>query len=407
MSYEIETPPPVTEEAVSATAATREWLLTDGRDTGSVTAVIEGLASRLIDTGVPIHKMMVGIRQLHPQLFALQFRWDRETGRALEIQREHGIETTPVYRSIPIPLIFSGAPMVRQSLRDEETVAFPYVYMPDLRGLRLTEMVAFPLPFSRNQPQVFGIMTDRPGGFTTAQLSRAAAILPSLAAVLELVHLRSTAASLLDIYVGRDAGHRILAGTIKRGDGDTIRAAIWFCDLAGFTAMSEVASRDRVIATLNTFFDIMATAVQTAGGEILKFMGDGLLAIFRLPDDTSAQTELSRRILSAAREACLAIERLNLTRAAAHEGTLSFGISLHVGNVMYGNIGAAQRLDFTVIGPAVNRAARLEELSRRLGRQVIVSSAFAATAQTDLPMLGRFRLRGVAKLQKIYTLPGC
>ena len=407
MSYEIETPPPITGEAVAATAATRDWLLTEGRDAKDVTGIIEGLAPRLTAAGVPIHKMMIGIRQLHPQLFALQYRWDRETGRALEIQREHGIETTAIYRSSPIPLIFSGAPMVRQPLLDEEHVAFPYVYMPDMRGIGLTEMVAFPLPFSRRQPQVFGIITDRPGGFAAEQLSRAAAILPTLAAVLELAHLRSTAESLLDIYVGREAGHRILAGTIKRGDGDTIRAAIWFCDLAGFTAMSETAPRDRVIATLNSFFDIMAAAIETAGGEILKFMGDGLLAVFRLSEDEPAQAQLSRRILAAARNACLAIHRLNLTRQEAGEEPLLFGISLHVGNVMYGNIGAPRRLDFTVIGPAVNRAARLEELSRRLGRQVIVSSAFAAAAQTDLPLLGRFRLRGVAKPQKVYALPGC
>jgi adenylate cyclase len=208
------------------------------------------------------------------------------------------------------------------------------------------------------------------------------------------------AINLLDTYVGHRAGERILAGQITRGSGQTVEAAIWFCDLRGFTALSESKGRDELLDCLNRFFDCMAGPVEKHGGDILKFMGDGMLAIFPLDSERAC-----RRAVEAAIDARKAMAALNEEQRARADKPLGFGIALHVGEVMYGNIGTADRLDFTVVGPAVNLTSRLEALCRRLGCNVLISDAFCDLCSDSFRSLGTYRLAGISRAVEVFTLP--
>lgn len=180
----------------------------------------------------------------------------------------------------------------------------------------------------------------------------------------------------LAMYLGKDVARRVLAGEITRGSGETIRAVIWLCDLRGFTEMSKAMARDELISLLNAYFDCMAEPVQKHGGEVLKFMGDGMLAIFNL--SAQQKSDACRAAYRAAVEALDNMDRLNQRRIASGARPLHFGLALHVGEVMYGNIGAAGRLDFTVIGPAVNEANRMEKMCKDLELPLLASETFAA-----------------------------
>ena len=249
-------------------------------------------------------------------------------------------------------------------------------------------------------------MSDKPGGFSSTDLDRMFLLQFAFTRLVEIHSLRDTAANLLDAYVGRAAGQRILAGEVKRGDGQTIEAVIWYCDLRGFTRASDTLPRDTIIALLNDYFDTMGDIVTNAGGEILKFMGDGMLAIFPVPTpaERAATASTAARAAASAVDAMLVLNRI---RAAEGEPTVRFGLALHLGEVMFGNIGASQRLDFTVIGPAVNYAARLEKLCGPLDRAVLLSAAMAALLpEAELEPLGSHTLKDIDPPQAVFGLKG-
>jgi adenylate cyclase len=197
----------------------------------------------------------------------------------------------------------------------------------------------------------------------------------------------------------------VLDGLVRRGDGVTIAAALMFTDMRGFTAMSETLSREQVLDLLNSYFDAMAPAVQAQGGEILKFVGDGMLAIFPMKDDLD-RDRACRSALVAAKDGSAAIDALNVERAKDGLPPLDVGITLHSGSVSYGNIGTADRLDFTVIGPAVNLVSRMQSLCEPLGRRILTSRRFASACHSELVPIGRHRFKGIADEQQVYGLPG-
>ncbi len=222
-----------------------------------------------------------------------------------------------------------------------------------------------------------------------------------LARVAEIRALRRTAGNLIDTYVGHQTGERILSGKIRRGYIEAIRAAIWLSDMRGFTAVSEQLPPQALIDRLNRYFGAQVPAILDHGGEVLKFMGDGLLAIFTLGGDGDA-TEVCRRSLSCAREVRKRIG--GLPRASESEDSIRFGLALHVGEVMYGNIGGGNRLDFTCIGPAVNLAARLEKVASKLGETVVASADFAGHCPNDFRRLGEYSVAGFAAAQTVFGL---
>ena len=224
-----------------------------------------------------------------------------------------------------------------------------------------------------------------------------------LGRVLETKALRRTALNLLDTYLGHDAGKRILGGQIKRGDMETIHAVLWYCDLRGFTALSETLPGNEVIELLNDYFQAMASAVHEAEGEVLKFVGDAMLAIFRPRFTETPRCATCGRALAAAEQAVENLAAVNAERREQGKPELTAGLALHVGEVLYGNVGAEDRLDFTVIGPAVNLVSRIEHLCADQGIPLVVSADFAALLERPVASLGRHELRGIAEAQEIFA----
>jgi adenylate cyclase len=248
-------------------------------------------------------------------------------------------------------------------------------------------------------------ITQDPDGFSEGQLDAMRALMPSLTRMIEIWLLRRTAAGLLNNYVGGRAGSRILAGQIRRGHTETMHAAIWLSDLRGFTALSDRLSSEAVVDVLNAYFDCQVPAILDHGGEVLKFMGDGLLAVFPIAENEGDAATVCARVMDAARESRANVAAMRYDHGTETLDGFRFGLALHVGKVLYGNIGGGDRLDFTCIGPAVNLAARLEKIAGRLGRTVVASNAFAGHVDDGWSDLGMFSVAGFSAPQRVYGLP--
>jgi adenylate cyclase len=374
------------------------WFVTEAYRITDTAALVQAAGEQLVAAGIPLYRLGYFQVTLHPELAGSGYTWRR--GGGVEVGRApHGLFQEGRYRDNPLPAVFEQRKTIRVRL---EQIAEPQA--PILRQLKAegaTDYVALPLIFSTGHVDGLSVVSDQPGGFAMADLDRMYMLQFAFARLVEIHSLRDTAINLLDAYVGHAAGERILAGEVKRGDGQTIEAVIWYCDLRGFTRASDLLPRDTIIALLNDYFGAMAEAVTAAGGEILKFMGDAMLAIFPI---AGARADVARAALAAAAAAETAIAALNRRRAATGAPLLRFGLALHLGEVMFGNIGASARLDFTVIGPAVNYAARLEKLCGALGRPVLVSSALASLLpEAAVSPIGQYALKDVEAPQMVYA----
>jgi adenylate cyclase len=318
--------------------------------------------------------------------------------------REHDIWHSDQYLRSPMALIYAGETMIRRRLIGPN-MKLDFPILEDLVAEGATDYAIFGLKRGDARPlAVFSMSTHAEGGFTDEELVGIQTLLPLLSLVVETIESRLTAKSLLEIYLGGDAGQRVMGGLIKRGESVTIAAAIWQCDLRDFTAMSNQLPRDEVLAILNDYFDAVTRPVLARGGEILKFIGDSVLAIFPMKDDLD-RDEKCRTALTAAEEALEAMRDVNELRASAGKAPLGVGIGLHAGSVSYGNIGSQTRLDFTVIGPAVNLAARITGLCRPLNQRLLASKAFASPCGSKLVPLGHYPMHGFDQPQEVYGLP--
>ena len=280
---------------------------------------------------------------------------------------------------------------MRENLERDPALGRKHAIFDEMRAKGLTDYVAWPVYHTLGKQHLVTFATDKPGGFDKAHIAALSNLLPVLALVSEIRMKNRLARTLLETYVGSHASELILAGATRRGSGTTVRAAIMICDLRDFTAISDNWPRDDVIDLLNGYFDAMSEPIARHGGEILKFIGDGLLAIFPL-----SQPEACANLLHAVTEAREAMTALNEKNGETGRAPLNYGIGVHVGDVMYGNIGSRTRLDFTVIGPAVNMASRLEALTKQLGRPVLLSRAFADSVGSGfaLDRVGEYPVRG-------------
>ncbi|MDX1711801.1 MAG: adenylate/guanylate cyclase domain-containing protein [Rhodovibrionaceae bacterium] len=384
------------------------WLLDRARHTtGRTTALLSQLCERLVASGVPLDRASLHVRQLHPMFAARTLLWLSESGGSVEVDRQHGVQNTAMFLRSPVKPIYEGGEAIRRRLIDPDC-PMDYPVLEDLRAQSYTDYTIRPLLFSGHRPMAIGFSTKHPEGFSEAQIETLEAVLSPLAAVLELHEQQRTARLLMDTYIGRSAGERVLGGAIRRGYGEIIPAAIWYCDLRGFSSLSEEIELDSLISTLNDYFDHVGAAIEAAGGEILKFIGDGILAIFPLENtDKTAGARASGKALEAANRALGELEDLNRKRREEGKPEIRYGISLHIGDVMYGNVGAKARLDFTVIGPAVNLTCRLENLTRDVEPPLVLSQAFAQCCGRSVKSLGRFKLKGIAAEQEAFTLSAC
>ena len=378
-----------------------DWLLSDAWNAASVRELVQQFASCLFAVGVPIWRLQLLIRTLHPQLFATNYVWWRNSDEVETFSAAHDVLETREYKESPYAPILDGAGGVRRSLEGGGR-QFDFPILKELHAKGATDYVAMPLLFSDGQINIITLVSDRSGGFSTDELGQLYEILPVLSRLFEVHALRRTAITLLDTYLGKHTGQRVMDGSIKRGDGEDIHAVIWFCDLRDSTSLSESLPREEYLEMLNQFFDCMAGAVLDHGGEVLKFIGDAVLAIFPIADPDSP--EAAGHAIEAAQDAQRRIAVINQQGAAHGTRPIGFGVGMHIGNLMYGNIGTSGRLDFTVIGSAVNEASRIESMCKTLGQTVLVSSEFARHFPDKLVTLGVHTLRGVSTPQELFTL---
>jgi len=378
------------------------WLLNDAGNAASARELLLRLSHCLFSCGVPVLRVQILMRTLHPQVFATRYTWWRDTDEVEIFTAPHEVLETREHRESPYMPILEGAGGVRRSMEGPDP-QFDFPILRDLHARGGTDYVAMPLFFLDGQINIITLVSDRSGGFSTEELGQFYEILPLLSRLFEVHALRTTAITLLDTYLGKHSGRRVLEGRIKRGDSENIHAVIWFCDLRDSTSLTESLARADYLAMLNQFFDCMAGAVLEHGGEVLKFIGDAVLAIFPIEDPDSP--EAAFHAIDAARQAQRGISRLNQQRTEQGAKAIGFGIGMHIGSLVYGNIGTPGRLDFTVIGSAVNEAARIEDLCKALDRNILLSAAFARLCPGRLVSLGRHTLRGVSAAQELFTLP--
>ncbi len=377
-----------------------DWLTDGARSSQLSEDVLAELCRRMVEAGIPLWRVAVFVNTLHPESFGRAFFWRDDTGIKVS-EAGYEVMETEEYLKSPVVAVYGTREPLRRCLANPDC-AIDFAVLSEFRAEGGTDYVAFPLIFTDGTVQVATWTTRQPGGFTPQQYADLASVIPPLTRVAEIRALRRTATNLLNTYVGRQAGERILAGKIRRGHVEAIRAVLWLSDMRGFTARSERLPPQELIDLLNRYFDCQVPTILEHGGEVLKFIGDGLLAIFPLNGDESDAGEVCRRALGCAREAQARIAELDVP--AGETDAVRFGLALHIGEVMYGNIGGGNRLDFTCIGPAVNLAARLEKRAASLGRSVVASAEFAALVPGEFVSLGEFPVAGFSAPQMVFGL---
>ncbi|WP_213736311.1 adenylate/guanylate cyclase domain-containing protein [Bradyrhizobium sp. dw_411] len=379
---------PVTADSVGDVV---HWLTNDARDERFIDNIFAEMCVRLQAAGTPVKRASLHVMIHHPQWLGARIVWVDGTPGAEIVRLDYDVGGRPEYINSPVNEIRDGAVEVRENLECDPSLGRKHAVYDEMRAKGLTDYVAWPIYHSLGKQHFVTFATDRPGGFDDAHIAALLRLLPVLALVSEIRIKNRLARTLLETYVGSHAGELILAGATRRGTGTTVRAAIMICDLRDFTGISDNWPRDDVIDLLNSYFDAMSEPIERHGGEILKFIGDGLLAIFPLSEPSACAN-----LLRAVAEARRAMAALNEKNAETGRAPLNYGIGVHVGDVMYGNIGSRTRLDFTVIGPAVNMASRLEALTKQLGKPVLLSRAFADLVESDfaLERVGEYPVRG-------------
>jgi len=397
--------------------ALHRWALDEGLRGVAADRLFEGLCNRLVAAGVPLARAFAGGRTLHPQWAGYAYLWHRDSGAVAPEQRERGEAYEQEIADSAFAFLIEQAPAaaaegtwprVRRRLAGPDAqLDFPG--LPRIAAAGYTDYFAGLIAFaegdtSRGQGIGYSFATDRLEGFHDNDLVLIQAVLPavSLAIMSDASHI--IASGLLAAYLGEDAGRRVHAGAVERGSVESIRAVLWYADIRGFTAIAEQWPSLAVIELLDEVFETLVAPLRRRGGQVLKFLGDGLLATFPLEDASRVAT--CRGALDAAVEAMTALDRLNAARSAAGKPTATVDLALHLGEVLYGNVGSVDRLDFTVIGPAVNEVSRIETLCEPLGRKVLVSAELAAASGDPgrLEPLGPQTLRGVRDPRDIYAL---
>jgi adenylate cyclase len=387
-----------------------EWIVRAALAGTSEKEILTGACERLAAAGVAVVRGVIASSLLDPTIGGRGIRWNRGQGGTEETFPR--VAATVVsdnwLRSPFFALVESGKDRLRRRL-DATYRRGEFPLLDTFQDLGVTDYIAFLLPIGKSvhigdfDGMTSSWTTDASGGFSEAQIELLAAIAPALALAYLQRTIDRTARTLITTYLGSDAAERVLAGNIMRGQADPIRAVVWYSDLIGFTRISDAADPAGVLAMLNDYAEAQVEAIEAHGGHVLKFIGDGILAIF--PDGDTANA--CARALDAAVDQRRRIANLNERRVAAGAPVTDTHLALHMGELLYGNVGSPRRLDFTVLGPAVNEAARIEALCGSLEQAVIVSSSFAdaaGTARSRLVSLGRYAMKGVTRPQELFTL---
>jgi len=375
-----------------------QWLVQGARNAPLSHEVLTELCQQLTAAGLPLWRVTVFVRTLHPEIVGRRFVWHPETGTVVTDGSFELLERRSFLDS-PMMHVSNTGEAFRRRLADPDCV-MDYPVLHELRDEGVTDYVVAPLHFSGGEVHFSSWATRQFGGFTDAEIEAIQSLIAPLARIAEIRAWYRVASNLLTTYVGKNAGERVLAGHIRRGDTEAIHAAIWLSDMRGFTNLADTLPPQDLVDLLNRYFDCQVPAIVEHGGEVLKYMGDGLLAIFPI----GAEGDFSTICAAALEAGRAARDQIATLGASDGDGSgLRFGLALHVGDVQFGNIGSGNRLDFTCIGPAVNLAARLEKLAGRLGRTILASEDFVARcSDKGLQPIGRFAVAGFAAEQTVY-----
>jgi len=390
-------------------SALAAWITEVGLAGRSQTELLAGFCERATAAGLPLAFGLLLVDTLHPRHEGRAVSWYRgEPATIVEYGRTTTGEAAENWRrSILHRLFTTGEPFIRRRLTPEAEAEFPGLRSSRERGM--TDYVGILNRFAA--AGVIGELdcilsawtTDRPAGFTDDDIAILCRLVPFLAIAVKCTALGEIAETLVSTYLGRDAGRLVLSGRIERGVADRIDAVLRFSDLHDYTRITESAAPEQIIPLLNDYAEAIIAAVQDQGGDVLKLIGDGILAIFRAEDRAGA----CRRAIEAAIRAREGIGALNRRRAADGAPTTHMYLGLHVGEVFFGNVGSESRLDFTVVGPAVNEVSRIAAMCRAVDQPMLVSAAFAGAlgqAGPALVSVGRYALRGVSAPQELFTL---
>ncbi|MBW8640507.1 DUF427 domain-containing protein [Hoeflea sp. WL0058] len=402
-------PPDVRIEEAHISSPLSDWVLRGAGNCKTRRELARMLGHKLVEAGIGVSRMSVVLWSLHPEIAGTNIIWKRDTDEAILAEASYDLLDDPEFVNSPIYYVSMAKGGVRQPL-NVDVFEFDYPIIHELKAAGATDYVAMPLPFSDGQINVITLASDSVDGFSTADLGQIFEIVGAIGRYFEVLTLRKNTQTLLDTYLGRRTGIRVLNGDIRRGLGEDIQAVILFSDLRNSTRLAEELPRDDYLKMLNRYYDMVLAPISENGGEVLKFIGDAVLAVFPvsdLADDRAGQAELALR---SARQAMKVVEQ-NLEKGLTEDGPpIDMGIALHIGDVTYGNIGSHDRLDFTVIGPAVNLATRMEGLCKATGNKIIMSRDFVHALESNgdsLPQnvfsIGSHRFDGFESSQEIYA----
>jgi len=377
------------------------WLMIEARLIADPLVLLASLAERLNAAGAKVGRLGFTVRTIHPQLLAWGCYWTRREGSQMFLGR-HGTQNSDAFIGSPVQFVYEQRQPFHRRLDALDDRSDPAL-LHELHADGLMDYLALPLFFGSGDVNFMAVATTEPSGFSDADEERYEALANLLVPLLEIIQARRMTLGLLDTFVGPRIGARILEGQVKRGDGERIEAAFWYSDLRGFTALSESLPAEQLLQLLNDYFENCADAAAARGGEILQFIGDAILIVFEIkrPEDEAAVCDAA---LDAAIDAFASIAVVNHRRRRAGLPAIEFGLGLHLGSVTHANVGAPNRLAFNVVGPAVNKTARLQSMSKQAGEPLLLSKEFAARIRRPLRSIGHFDLRGVSGPQEMFTL---
>jgi adenylate cyclase len=394
------------------------WLHQQGLKGTASGEVLEGLCEQLLTAGIDLDRSVVGYLVFHPQFDGMNFTWTRSTRTA----ERQAVTRTDILR-LPSPFLNMQATGIRemQHRLDNPDIVLPFPFLDRLRSLGFKDYFAFFEPFGTHADRTvwpdlpdglimhegvtgsFG--TTREGGFNESDIALFRDLAVPISVAVKVGAILEMAETLLGAYLGPTSGRNVLLGHVRRGQGQIIRAVVWHSDLRGSTALAESTALDTYLSTLNSYYDCVVDAVIAHGGEVLKFIGDGVLAMFPFGAGALREAEACEQAFTAGRDALARLATINAEQGAAGSAQIHCGIALHAGNLMYGNVGSAQRLDFTVTGSTVNEVVRLETLCKRLNVPLVLSEAVAAHLKEPLESLGWHALAGVGRKLEVFSLP--
>lgn len=386
-----------------------DWLMAQALGEVDMEALAEGCFNRLRAAGIPLFRAHLSYRTLHPLFSAIAITWYREEGLGSRGIRHADAEVSEAWQQSPHShMIKTGMPILRRQLSGKHAlVDFPV--LEEFRDKGGTDYLAYAIPFggtSRGDTHdgiIGSWLTDHPAGFSDAQVRALTRIQQRLAVAVKVALKEQITGNILTAYLGPDAGGKVLRGQIQRGAYESIHAVIWYSDMRNSTALAESLAPEVFLSAVNCYFECTAGAVLAHGGEVLRFIGDAVLAIFPIRDGGETAAGACGKALAAARDARERLVRVNETRTGDGLAALDFGLGLHVGNVLYGNIGVPERLEFSVIGTTANEVARIEDLTKPLGRPLLVSAEFAGHTEGPWNSLGKHELRGVADCLEVFA----